>query len=165
MKLRAFDPEKDFEIIKNWPEDERTHVMWCANRFSFPLDKENFIETLLEHKEKNGDLSFVATEGDVPVGFFCYSLNDDTKEGMLKFVIVDPDCRGKGIAKEMFDLLLKYAFNDTDAEAVQLVVFPQNPRAKRFYEKLGFRERRTDEGAFSYKDESWDRCFMVITKE
>ena len=84
---------------------------------------------------------------------------------MLKFVIVDPSYRGKGVAKEMFLLILEHAFKETDAEAVQLMVFPQNPRAKRFYEKIGYKERRTDVGAFTYKDEVWDRCNMIIYKE
>lgn len=165
MELRAFNSDKDFERIKHWSTDERIHAMWCANRFQFPLEKENFSETLETFSEKHGDAAYVAVLEGEPVGFFCYSFNAEIKEGMLKFVIVDPECRGKGIAKEMFTILLRHAFNDTEAEAVQLVVFPQNPRAKRFYEKMGFVERRTEQGAFAYKDEFWDRCFMVIKKE
>jgi RimJ/RimL family protein N-acetyltransferase len=164
MKTRAFDVDKDFEKIKNWASDERTHSMWCANRFQYPLEKDNFVEALSGAYEKYGDLSYVAVIDDAPVGFFCYSFNTDTREGMLKFVIVDPSFRGKGVAGEMFDLILQHAFNETDAEAVQLMVFPQNPRAKRFYEKIGFKERRTEPGAFSFKDELWDRCNMVIKR-
>ena len=164
MKLRAFDINKDFEAIKQWPNDERTHFFWCAGRFNYPLEKENLSEALKGINERCGDLPYVAVIEDKPVGFYCYSYNSDTKEGMLKFVIVDPDCRGKGVAKEMFTLILENAFNETEAEAVQLMVFPQNPRAKRFYEKLGFKERRTEIGAFKYKDETWDRCNMVIGK-
>jgi RimJ/RimL family protein N-acetyltransferase len=162
MEIRAFDPVKDFESIRNWAVDERTHSMWCANRFKYPLEKEDFAQALKGVYERCGDIAYVAVIDDIPVGFFCYSFNCDTREGMLKFVIVDPSCRGKGVAKEMFNLILKHAFNETDAEAVQLMVFPQNPRAKRFYEKMGFKERRTETGAFSFKDESWDRCNMVM---
>ena len=162
MKIRAFDSDKDFEIIKNWAADERTHSMWCANRFTYPLEKENFEEGLKGIRERFGDLPYVAEINDSIVGFFCYSYNADTKEGMLKFVIVDPNCRGKGAAKEMFSIILQHVFKETNAEAVQLMVFPQNHRAKRFYEKMGFKERRTDTGAFIYKDETWDRCNMII---
>ncbi len=165
MEIRAFDSDKDFKSIKNWATDERIHSMWCANRFKYPLEKEDFTEALKGVYERYGDLAYVAVIDDTPVGFFCYSYNCDTREGMLKFVIVDPFYRGKGVAREMFDLILQHAFNETDAEAVQLMVFPQNPRAKSFYEKIGFKERRTVTGAFSFKDESWDRCNMVVKKK
>ncbi len=164
MKIRAFDSDKDFEIIKNWAADERNHSMWCANRFRYPLEKEDLVAALKDVYERCGDLSYVAVIEDTPVGFFCYSFNSDTREGMLKFVIVDPSYRGRGIAGEMFDLILHHVFNEMDAEAVQLMVFSQNPRAKRFYEKTGFKERRTEPGVFSYKEELWDRCNMAIAK-
>ena len=165
MEIRAFDPDKDFECMKNWATDERTHSMWCANRFKYPLEKEDFAQALKGVYERCGDLAYVAVIDDTPVGFFCYSLNSDTREGMLKFVIVDPFYRGKGVAQEMFDLILQHVFNETNAEAVQLMVFSQNPRAKKFYEKMGFKERRTVMGAFLFKDESWDRCNMVVKKK
>ena len=31
MKIRAFDFDDDFDAIKTWITDERTHMMWCAN--------------------------------------------------------------------------------------------------------------------------------------
>ena len=164
MDIRNFESNKDFNFIKNWATDERTHAMWCANRFQYPLEKDNFEEGLRGINERCGDLPYVALIDDSPVGFFCYSYNSNTREGMLKFVIVDPSYRGKGVAKEMFLLILEHAFKETDAEAVQLMVFPQNPRAKRFYETIGYKERRTDVGAFTYKDEVWDRCNMIIYK-
>ena len=164
MEIREFDLNKDFDLIKNWATDERTHAMWCADRFQYPLEKDNFEEGLHGINERCGDLPYVALIDDSQVGFFCYSFNFDTQEGMLKFVIVDPSYRGKGVATEMFLLILKHAFRETDAKAVQLMVFPQNLRAKRFYEKIGFKERRTDVGVFTYKNEAWDRCNMIIYK-
>ena len=47
---------------------------------------------------------------------------------------------------------------------MQLNVFPENPGAKKCYEKVGFRERALIENAFRFKDELWGRCNMVITK-
>ena len=42
-------------------------------------------------------------------------------------------------------------------------VFPENPGAKKCYEKVGFKERTLTEKAFSFKDKSWGRCNMIIT--
>ena len=83
---------------------------------------------------------------------------------MLKFVIVNPEYRGKGIANEMIKLVVEYAFGKAGAELVQLYVFPENTRAKKCYEKAGFVERNLTENAFTYKDESWGRCNMIIRK-
>ena len=162
MKLKEYIPSKDFDSIKNWIDDERTHAMWCACRFEYPLEKENFEEVLKDMHSKWGDTPFVASLDDGnTVGFFCYSLNNETKEGMLKFVVVNPSLRGKGVAMEMLDLASQYAFEETGAKALHLNVFSENIRAKKCYQKAGFTERSVTENAFSYKDESWGRCNMI----
>ena len=132
---------------------------------SFPLEKENFADVLSDMKDKWGDTAFLAStdDGD-PAGFFCYSENKETNEGMLKFVVVNPECRGKGVAVEMLSLITEFAFTERNADAVQLNVFPENARARKCYLKAGFVERSTTEDAFEYKDETWGRCNMVIRK-
>ena len=165
MKLRIFDPDADFDRIRSWITDERAHVMWCANRFQYPLDRNNFLSVLSEIAQRSGDTPFVAaTDNNTAAGFFCYSLNRDSGEGKLKFVIVDPEYRGKGTAQEMLRLAVSNAFEDTDAKCVSLIVFTENPRARKCYEKAGFKERKTDSPAFAYKEESWDRCCMVMER-
>lgn len=165
MRIRPYLECKDFDAIKDWITDERTHAFWCAGHTNFPLEKEDFSTLLKEIAEMFGDAPFVATtdEGEV-VGFFCYGLNYEKNEGMLKFVVVDGSKRGRGIGKEMIKLALKYAFEITKADTVQLNVFPENERAKKCYESIGFVERNTTPGCFKFRDESWSRCNMVIGK-
>ena len=165
MKIRAYEADKDFEVISAWITDERTHAMWCANLTAFPLQRDSFDKLLSEISERFGDKPFAATddEGNI-VGFFCFSLNKKTNEGMFKFVMVDPNKRGQGLGKQMIGMAVKRVFEHTKADAVQLNVFTENPRAKRCYEGAGFRERKTDPGVFRYGDEAWGRCNMVITR-
>jgi RimJ/RimL family protein N-acetyltransferase len=161
MKLREYLPSKDFDNIKSWIDDERTHAMWCAGRFEYPLEKENFEAVLEDMHSKWGDTPFITSLDDGNnAGFFCYSLNDETKKGMLKFIVVNSLLRGKGVAKEMLELASQYAFEETGAKALHLNVFSENIRAKKCYQKAGFTERSVTENAFSYKDESWGRCNM-----
>ena len=83
----------------------------------------------------------------------------------IRFVIVDPEYRGKGIAQEMLRLILSHAFNDAKTKRVSLIVFSQNPDAKRCYEKAGFTERKTGNSPdFAYKEEVWNRCCMVMER-
>ena len=165
MKIRAFDLNDDFDVIKTWITDERTHMMWCANLIPYPIEKETLRSFLSEISEKFGDSPFIAVddEGRV-VGFYCYSLNRETHEGMFKFVMVDASVRGQGIGKEMIRLAVRYAFSDPEALVVQLNVFSENIRAKKCYEGAGFTERQNTPDVFKYKDESWGRCNMIIKR-
>ncbi len=164
MRIRPYQ-NKDFEVISKWITEERAHALWCANLIPYPLEKKGFDELLAEAEERFGDSPFVATteEGKV-VGFFCFSLNLSTNEGMFKFVVIDDSERNKGYGCKMLKLAVKYAFEIAKADAVQLNVFPENPGAKKCYEKVGFKERAFAEGAFPYKEETWGRCNMVIKR-
>lgn len=163
MKLRPFNMDTDLEDMKNWINDERSHAMWCANIIRYPINRENLLEGLKEAEKRFGDTPFVAVnEKDKAEGFFSYSYNKETKEAMLKFVVVDPKVRGKGIAQNMLKLAAEYAFNETGADGLQLNVFPENIRAKKCYEKAGFLERNTTYNAFNFGDESWGRCNMIL---
>ena len=165
MRLRPFIMDRDYEEISNWITEERAHALWCANRMPYPMDRQGLESLLQEIGFRFGDSAYVATTDDGKVtGFFCYGVNLTTNEGMLKFVMVDPAERGKGIGKAMLRLAVRYAFAVTGADAVQLNVFPENPRAQKCYEGVGFRTRKTDLNAFRYKDESWGRRNMVIRK-
>lgn len=165
MRIRPYIMCNDFAEIKNWITDEKTHAMWCANLINYPIEKDNFSKVMKEISERFVDSPYVATsdEGEL-IGFFCYSVDLSNNEGMLKFIMNNPQYRGKGYGKEMLQLAVKYAFEITDVQAVQLNVFPENVRAKRCYESVGFTERKTDLNAFAYKDESWGRCNMILRK-
>ncbi len=165
MRLRPYIPETDFDVIRNWISDPRAHALWCADRFAYPLSRENFDKVLREIRIRNGDSPFVAVGDDGTVtGFFCYSLHPETGEGLLKFVIVDPAVRGRGAGKAMLRLAADYAFGISKAEALTLRVFTENPRAIRCYESVGFIEEKTDPGAFAYQDESWGRTSMTLRR-
>ena len=81
MRIRPY-LNKDFDIISQWITDERF-----------------------------GDSPFVATTDDGRVvGFFSFSVNLNTNEGMLKFVVIDDTIRNKGYGCEMLNLAVKFEF-------------------------------------------------------
>lgn len=162
MRIRPYIPDKDFTFVSTWIADERTHSLWSANRFPYPITPESFHNFLEKIAAEWADSAYVATENSgQPVGFFCYSVNTEDNIGFLKFVIIDRAKRGKGYGKEMLQLALQYAFQITGAEAVQLNVFDENTAAKKCYESVGFVERAIDKNVFSYQGELWSRCNMV----
>jgi len=165
MRLRPYIPEKDYDQIKNWITDPRTHALWCGNRFEYPLTEKNFNETLRSFAVRRGDAPFVAVGDDgAATGFFSYSLKPETNEGLLAFVVVDPARRGQGHGKAMLQLALDYAFRISKADAVRLSVFGGNTRAEKCYESLGFTLEKADPNAFPYENETWERRSMVLRR-
>ena len=166
MRIRPFDITKDICYIKNWITDERTHAMWCADLIKYPINKENFAYVMTRIAALFGDIPYVFTEDDGTLtGFYCYSLNSENKEGMLKFVMISPDKRGKGYGRKMIEDAVEYAFENTAAKSIQLNVFTENTSAVKCYESVGFKARCTSENMFAFKDEKWGRCNMVISKK
>lgn len=162
MRIRPYLPDKDYESVSTWIDDERTHALWCANLLPYPITAESFHDLLAKNAKDWSDSAYVATEDNgQAVGFFCYSVNTEDNIGFLKFVIVDHTKRGKGYGRKMLRLALQYAFQVTGAEAVQLNVFDENAAAKHCYEKVGFVERTIDKAVFPYKDELWSCCNFI----
>ena len=165
MRLRQYIKSKDFKHLAGWIDNERDHALWCANNFPYPMTAEAFHSFLDKTMEEWAVSAFTATDDSGKmIGFFRYSINTQSNEGFLASVIMDPDLRGKGYGREMIRLALRYAFDLTGANLVQLNVFAENQNAKRCYESLGFALRSITKNAFVYKDERWSRWNMAITK-
>lgn len=165
MRIRTYIENKDYIFLEKWIDSEKIHALWCANWIPYPICKENFRFLLDKNALEWTDSAYVATENNgTPVGFFCYSVNVTDNAGFLKFVIVDSEKRGMGYGKEMLHLALQYAFQITGVCLVRLNVFAENIAAKRCYEKVGFVEKSVERNVFSYKDEFWSRCHMIIEK-
>lgn len=165
MRLRPYIHSHDFNSIKNWITDKRTHAMWSANHAPYPLENEAFSDFLAWIYPKYGDCPFVATTDDgTIVGFICCSINYETNEAMLAFVVIDPAQRGNGYGRGMIQLAAKYCFEMLKANMVQLNVFTTNEKARKCYESAGFKERHTTPDAFAFGDELWGRCNMILNR-
>ena len=163
MRLRYFEQDTDFGALAGWVNDERIHALWCAGRMRYPLEKDDLIRLLEDHREKYGDRAYTAVgEDDKPVGFFC--LAAETDPAMLRFIVVDPAKRGKGLGREMIRLAAEQAFGTGRVKAVQLAVFAENAAARRCYLAAGFEEVSLTEKAFRFKNEEWGRLMMIKNK-
>ena len=161
MKLRPYRYGGDYPLIEAWITDERTHALWCARRFPWPLTRESFEEKLRSLAER-GDRPFVAeTEAGESTGFVCWSPGPADGEGRLKFVLVAPARRGRGWGRELVSLAAAYG-KAQGAETVRLSVFAENAAARRCYERAGFTAERAEEGVFPFHEENWGRCDMAL---
>lgn len=162
MRLRAYCEDTDFDIIRSWDTDERSHALWCANLIPYPLTKEGLGNTITRLSSEYGEEPYTAVDDDGrPVGFFRYSVRREERLGKLKFVIVDSSLRGRGFGEEMISLACEMAFSRMDVDAVELNVFPENAGAVRCYEKAGFARVREDDAAFEFGGEKWGNIYMI----
>lgn len=91
----------------------------------------SFTETSRHYAIANDDDNYLGT----------ISLEDIDRENAhaLYAVSLRPEARGHDIALTATKMLLEIAFRELDLERVYLNVLSDNGRAKRFYEKAGFR--------------------------
>ncbi len=166
MRIRPYMEFRDYEYVEKWIDTEKIHALWCAGLISYPMTRQSLHDLLEKNARDWTDSAYVATENDgTVVGFFCYSINTENNEGFLKFIVVDPEKRGRGYGRKMLELALQYAFYITGADLVQLNVFAENQAARRCYEKIGFTERSFTEYALSYHEVSWGRYNLVIKRK
>lgn len=95
---------------------------------------------------------------------FTVTYDRGTPVGFLASVMIDHKLRGKGYGKEVTRMALRYAFEFTGAESVQLTVFEENADAKRCYERIGFTDRGS-QMVHVHEDETWRLCTMAISKQ
>jgi RimJ/RimL family protein N-acetyltransferase len=163
VRLRPFKVS-DFKYLMEWVGDERQFAMWCANKFSYPLTKQQ----LLDYKEmyENDEQGWIFTalsDGGKPIGHLLMRKADYSNQSVhFGFIIVDPQFRGNGIGREMVSQAVKYAFEILWVNEVTLGVFDNNPAAHRCYLAVGFQDVTYHSEKFPYKDEKWGLYDMKI---
>ena len=105
--------------------------------------------------------SFVAEdEHGRLIGFVCGFLSqthDD--EAYVHFVGVDPDFRGAGIARALYERFFAAA-RDAGRSVVRCVTSPSNARSVQFHTRLGFEVERVDE---NYDGQGESRVLMRVS--
>ena len=143
MRLRAYTKE-DSPVIAKWVRTEKELYQWSASIYGFyPLlpysIDDNYVNAM-----KSGrfiPLTAVDDEGR-PVGHFIirYPNENDDSSVRIGFVIVDPNIRGKGCGRELMKLAVNYIKDNLTATRVDLGVFENNPKAKKCYSSVGFKD-------------------------
>ena len=165
MRLRPYMVSADYEYLAKWVEDERIHALWCANKIPYPLSADKLQEILdIEAKYRNSHAYIVTEDDGERIGFFVLAVNLVENYGHLKFVVINDKLRGQGYGTQMSKLILKFAFEICGVLSVQLNVFDINESAIKSYSKVGFVIDSITKDAFSYKEEIWGRCHMMISK-
>ena len=72
---------------------------------------------------------------------------------------VRPEARGTGLASALVRSLIEHAREHV--EQIQLTVVSNNPRARRFYQRMGFSEYGLEKKALKFNGVYFDEILMV----
>ncbi len=82
--------------------------------------------------------------------------------GLIWGVYLEPESRGSGIAKALLNEVIDEARRMKTISILQLAVGGTNPRAQRFYEKLGFTAWGTEKRALNVNGTFIDEIHMSL---
>jgi ribosomal protein S18 acetylase RimI-like enzyme len=102
------------------------------------------------------DTSFVAEEGGELAGFLCgFRSQTHDDEAYIHFVGVNPEHRGAGVGRELYERFFEAV---RPRSTVRAVTSPVNERSVEFHRALGFEVERVDE---SYDGAGEPRVLLV----
>jgi RimJ/RimL family protein N-acetyltransferase len=132
---------RDVPLFVRWMNDLRTtRTLMIVSPISEAME-ERWFEQMLEHHGRDRWFFVICrTADDRPLGSI--DLHDvDLRNGTcsLGIAIGDPDDTGQGYGSDALRALVGFAFAQLRLERVELDVYAYNDRARRVYERVGFR--------------------------
>lgn len=139
--LEPFDP-RQAECVASWVRSDQ-EAYWLAPKTTPPLTAQRIRCWALPNHEA---LQLRTPEGAAPLAYGELNLlNGSRRHFWLGHLIVDPDCRGRGLGRELTRRLLQRAFYRRGAQKVSLVVFPENVDAIACYRAAGLHDDGAEE--------------------
>lgn len=138
LQLRKNDIS-DAENYLRWLKDPEINQFLSSDFASLTLEKE--IEYIKNSAEDNSKVKFaICTENGKHIGEIALrGLDSPDNHGNLGIVIGEKDYQNKGYGTEAMKMMLDYGFDELGLHRIELIVHDDNPRAKKVYEKLGFK--------------------------
>jgi RimJ/RimL family protein N-acetyltransferase len=122
---------------------------------SQPAFRKEFQETGFWSKE-DGMLVMVSPNDDILGHIEFFKTVNYLDEFELSYVVYPAEQRGKGIATEAINLLVRYLFETKQVNRIRLVIHPENLASRRLAEKCGFKHEGTARGAWYNKGKHQD---------
>lgn len=128
------------EIRKMAIDDyENIYNLWISCKGMGLNNLDDSKEGIERFLKRNPETCFVAVEDNKVVGVII--TGNDGRRGYIYHTAVNPDYRKKGIGEKLVKKGLE-ALKNEGINKVALVVFERNESGNRFWEKMGFTERK-----------------------
>ena len=134
VTLRAFDPERDTDVFREWLSGDYGCYFLVARTSGRRAD----IDCILNNEKHI--IGVIELHSGQPIGSVAY-LNVDTrrKKAELRKLIGDPACRGTGLAKESTELWIRYGLTTLGLKKLYLNTLHTHFRNVKLNESLGFK--------------------------
>lgn len=135
IKLIPFQPE-DFDLFISWVDNEELLITIAGTYFTHPLT----CSQLQRYLDDTNSVAFTVVDAnhDKKIGHAEIIRKEKRICKLDKVIIGDKSNRGKGIGLSVINELLKYSFEELNANDVELNVYDWNIAGIKCYEKAGF---------------------------
>ena len=139
--------QDDFSLMLEWLSKEHVKQWWN--------DGDDTLEKVTEHYGKEDNTArFVLLDNEKPIGYFQYYFIVDGSIGIDQF-IGDENRLNKGLGERAIRLFIELILYKHNPPSIILDPSPDNKRAIRCYEKVGFKHYETKESG------SGSRAYMM----
>ncbi len=164
LYLRALEPV-DAPVLKAWindPEVTRNLTIWCPMQVS---DEVAFIERTARDPNLIA-LGITLRDSDRLIGTVGFHPIDwKNRSASFGIEIGESSEWGKGYGYEATRLMVRHAFTRMNLNRVWLVVYENNPRGMRCYERAGFRREGVMRQYHFMDGRYWDAIHMAVLRE
>jgi RimJ/RimL family protein N-acetyltransferase len=161
IKLEKFT-EIDFQRLINWIEKEEILIQFSGPIFKFPLTKEQLSKYL--YSENIISFKVINLETNEIIGHSEIYKSENNQVKLCRILIGDINQRGKGFGKEIVNELVKYSYENLNAEKIELNVYDWNKSAIICYEKTGFEINPNKFSEIEVKGNIWISLNMILDK-
>ena len=161
IKFESFGKEHYKDLIA-WVDSEETLMQFAGPAFKFPLTEEQLDISLSDPGRTAFRVINAATT--LSIGHAEIYLSDESVK-LGRILIGDPALRGKGLGRQIVNLLLDRVFLKPGMTMVELNVFDWNTNAIKCYENAGFTINPDKKLERTIKDNIWIAINMTIDKK
>lgn len=139
FKARPFEP-KDAATVALWMSRSPEELFMLSSSLTFPVEA----DTIVEYAEKTDPgthrlYSVLLVDTDNHVGHFeIKNVNERHRIGTGAHIILSHEYRGKGMGRDLVELLTKVGFSTLDLHRISLSVHTVNRNAIAAYVKAGY---------------------------
>lgn len=160
LTLRAIQPE-DIVIFESLDDE----ILRNMDSLHFPRSANKMREWVEEQLEKD-EFRFIAVDRDNNIVGMIETFDCDRKNGTFDYYLaVFEPYRGKGYAKEMILMVLRFFFLELAYQKVNTTVYSFNNPSMRLHEKLGFMKEGQLRNIIFTKGTYYDGICFGMTRE
>ncbi|MEW5826343.1 MAG: GNAT family protein [Candidatus Bipolaricaulota bacterium] len=157
------------ELWYRWHNDRETALLAGSPGHRSPGALEEYqqtIESYVKSKDRAHAFLIVDLLTDLPIGWCALFITDAVnRRASLSILLGEKDFWGHGYGEDALRALLSYGFELLNLNSVELIVHEENERARRCYEKLGFRMAGRKRQARLYGSRKLDNLMMDLLAE